>query len=36
MTNEANVTRGSEQTSVLVSGLLSGLALVVITLLKVL
>ncbi len=34
MTNEANVIRGSEQTSVLASALLSGLALVAITLLK--
>ena len=36
MTNEANVTRGSEQTSVLVSAVLSGFALVVITLVQVL
>lgn len=36
MTNEANVTRGSEQTSVLVSAVLSGFALVVVTLIQVL
>ena len=35
MTNEANVIRGSEQTSVLIAAVLSGLTLVLITLAQV-